>query len=480
MITAESAACSGSTSWLAVVIAVMGCVVGGMVGLMAAAYPPVDERGRRAIGTTLTVAGQAAVAASLVLDLSAVHTDRCGHSSGTAFDVTIWLFFGGLLALLFGAVVARATSWAPAAIVAVFDASFIGIFATTPVAHRLTLIAVLGTHGCCTSLAAWWSWQARGRDAVARAKASEAARILTAAWAIFAVLAAASAHEAGDSRLLSNSVFGSLFVIGAITVVTGTGFTKYIEAMDTSPPDELPRADGWMGRRRDWILRVTRTAPQRPTVHNESVLEPADGGRDVERRAGKPAAATTSEDTQPRKHEADRRYERKTVLLSALLAALVALIVAGASFGGLAWSNRHADHRDGQTFRRQQEAAAINTWFQAASAIDIAEINDATPAKSVASGAATSGSTELDIQTGVLKLAEETSALKLFVSTKTYNAAHQVAQMQANILNVVLDSKCADQVGTLPAECNSSKLATPTEISKAEDRVLALAQEDLK
>jgi len=269
MTNAAPVACPGGASLWAVFIVLFGFAVGALLGLTAASYEPVRQKARRLVGTALTVVGQLSVAASLLIDLFAVRKDDCGRMLGTASVLMEVLFFGGLIALLSSSVVAKATSWALAAMVAVLDASFVGVFAIEPIAHRVTLIAVLGTHGSCTALAAWWSWRARGRCPVDRAKASESARILTVAWAIFLVLGAASAGKTGSDRLLSDSVFGSLFVVGAITVVTGTGFTKYVEAMATPPPIPLPRTSGMIGRLRDRIVAATHAIREWSTGYKE-------------------------------------------------------------------------------------------------------------------------------------------------------------------------------------------------------------------
>lgn len=187
--------------------------------------------------------------------------------------------------------------------------------------------------------------------------------------------------------------------------------------------------------------------------------------------------ASSQEETQLRKHKADRRYERRTVLLATTLAALVALTVAGASSHGLASSVRDADRRDNRTFWRQQEAASIHAWLQAAGALDRAEITAVTPAEPGTTVTSSVG-TDLDMQTDLLRLGEETDALQLFASPETYRAAVYVATLQSDVLNILRDSKCSIITnGKLPAGC--SKLPTIEEIYKAQQKVLQLAQADL-
>jgi hypothetical protein len=197
-----------------------------------------------------------------------------------------------------------------------------------------------------------------------------------------------------------------------------------------------------------------------------------------------PQAPSIREETQPRKHEADRRFERKTVLLAAVIAATVTFLGAAGSSVGLAWSVnkqiRSADHRDNRTFWRQQEAASISTWLQTAAAVDMDEVNASTIVTPPPSSAAPSaGSVELAIQTAVLKLAEETSALKLFVSQETYQAAQKVSKMQGAVLNQLLNDLCPNGKSPPPAGCAPSKPSIVEQISNAEDQVRDLAQIDL-
>lgn len=234
-------------------------------------YEPVEQRARRFVGNALTILGQASVALSLPVNLFGVHHDRCGEANGSAVVAVEWLFFGGLAALLVASVVAKAATWAPAAMVALFDLTFLAVIGLDRVPDRGTVVVVFGTHGVCTGIAAWWSWRARGRRRDSRAKASEAARILTAGWAIAALLAVASAPTAEKPGLLSNSTLVSVFIITAISVVTGAGFTKYAEAMTTDLQKPLPVAGGFIGRQRDRIMVVVRTTHRWFTAYNEYV-----------------------------------------------------------------------------------------------------------------------------------------------------------------------------------------------------------------
>lgn len=189
--------------------------------------------------------------------------------------------------------------------------------------------------------------------------------------------------------------------------------------------------------------------------------------------------------TQPQKHETDRRFERRTALLAAAIAALVALLIAGASFGGLAWSVhnqiRSAGHRDDRTFRHQQEVAALNPWFQAAAAIDTLEIDYFALPTIPGATVPTPGNIELEVQNDVLKLFAQTNALQLFVSSATFKAAQDVVQLHNKLLNQLREySSCADVKGHPPANCDHPSPITPQQVNDAEQHVLDLVRADLK
>jgi hypothetical protein len=199
---------------------------------------------------------------------------------------------------------------------------------------------------------------------------------------------------------------------------------------------------------------------------------------DSERSAARPDAVRIKNQapTPPRKHEADRRYERRTVLIAATLASAVAMIAAGISYVGLRWSVHEASARDSRDFVRQQGNTAISAWLDTVGALDRAEINATTIVTSGPPSTASSETARIELQTDVLKLAQQTSSLRLYVSQGTYVAASRVATLQSDFLNLLLNPQCAD-AKSLPPSCGKP---TPLQdMLNTEDQVARLLQADL-
>lgn len=76
------------------------------------------------------------------------------------------------------------------------------------------------------------------------------------------------------------------------------------------------------------------------------------------------------------------------------------------------------------------------------------------------------------------KLGEDASAMRLFVSTATYDAALQVAKLHSSILSALINTECTD-ADQPPADCVPAPRPTIQEVSRAEDSVRKLAEADL-
>ncbi|MDQ1743681.1 MAG: hypothetical protein QOE23_2020, partial [Pseudonocardiales bacterium] len=71
-----------------------------------------------------------------------------------------------------------------------------------------------------------------------RAKASEAGRTLAAAWIVLAILGVSASIFGHDvpALVMPDSTAVGIFVVAAISVVMGSGYTKYTEAMQLMRP----------------------------------------------------------------------------------------------------------------------------------------------------------------------------------------------------------------------------------------------------
>jgi hypothetical protein len=205
--------------------------------------------GRRRLGKLLQFIGFGGFAASYFVALLLRKHDSCGHWNSPWIAVS----FGGLVVGMLGILIRNSSEWGAIASIASLDIglaiSLTGGFASGQRAVGVTF-TLLTVHGVCAGVAAWWSWRARSavRGDI-RARASEAGRTLAAAWLVFAVLGVSGSLFGSDAAELKmqDSVAVKIFVVGAIALVMGSGYTKYAEAMqalasvraDHAEPDQM-------------------------------------------------------------------------------------------------------------------------------------------------------------------------------------------------------------------------------------------------
>jgi len=191
-------------------------------------------------GRLVEVAGMTAALIGAVLISFFAHRDRCGHTVG-AGTLGTWLLVAGLAGFAVGTLIRASTEWISFAVVVIADLWLLAVLAWSQVAHRAAIAVILGTHALCTSLTVAWSRRTRAAERSIKAKASEAGRQLAAAWLIIALLYLAWSGVPNGSTLPETTVL-NVFVIAAIVLVTGTGYTKYTEAMaalgDRQPPSD--------------------------------------------------------------------------------------------------------------------------------------------------------------------------------------------------------------------------------------------------
>ncbi len=266
-ITAASPACgSGSHWWLLSLLSVAVFVVGwGALWRIAHHYPPATGL-RRWSGQAFQVVS-AMTAAGTWVARQFGRTDGCGRVRGAAGGVEAWLFLVTVVLFMLGVIVAaHGTEWVATAAIAVADIGLVPVFLGRHQAYQAAILVVLLVHGGCSTVAAWWARRVRAGGPAARAKAAEPGRILAGGWLVLLLLGIAATGEPIGAVLPDSTLLG-LFVVAAISTVTGAGYTKYVEAREdlTSPP--APDAlDRWaaavrraVGRPSHWL----RTRRQR-------------------------------------------------------------------------------------------------------------------------------------------------------------------------------------------------------------------------
>jgi len=222
----------------------LAVALGGIILLLwiANGYSSPSRRKAYAAGRLIELAGMSAALTGGVLISYFMHRDRCGHVVGTG-TLGTWLLVAGLAGFAVGTLVRAATEWISFAVIAIADLWLLAILAWSQGAHRPAITVILGTHALCSCYAVAWSRRTRAAERAVKAKASEAGRQLAAAWLIFALLYLASQGYPDGSALPETTVL-NVFVITAIVLITGSGYTKYTEAMAAlgelkPPPDRL-------------------------------------------------------------------------------------------------------------------------------------------------------------------------------------------------------------------------------------------------
>lgn len=205
------------------------------------------------MGRTLQILGVLLVLTGSVLAFFA-RTDGCGHVDGTVGALSGWFAFGGLPLIMPGSTIRASTEWIAFSAITVADSWLFLLLCMGSVYHRAALLVMLGTHGLCTGVASWWSRRTRSGERTTKAKASEAGRVLAGGWLALVLLGIASTTD-HDPGLTPDTTFVTVLVITAIGVVMGTGYTRYVEAVETPQCQQPPGPDG-LARFCRWLRRL--------------------------------------------------------------------------------------------------------------------------------------------------------------------------------------------------------------------------------
>lgn len=239
--TAAPTSCASTSHPVQVLVWAGGLVIVGgpmLVAWWSGRKPRCVGKRVRRLGRVLQIAGFLIYGVSYPTYLVSQHSNSCGHSSSPWVGASLV----GLVVGLLGVLVRNASEWGAIACVACLDIGLaISLLGGVASGKRTlgTAVTILVVHGVCTCVAAWWSWRAlfapRGDI---RAKASEAGRTLAAAWIVLAVLGVSASMFGHDVPALKmpDSTTVSVFVVAAISVVMGSGYTKYAEAMQLMHP----------------------------------------------------------------------------------------------------------------------------------------------------------------------------------------------------------------------------------------------------
>jgi len=161
---------------------------------------------------------------------------------GTLILVSVLVTFVGALMIGGGWAYAIRATWLALATLAILDSwiflvNLLVALTYTDSVNGLLLLA-FAIHGLCSCVAARWMFTTKDLGPIERAKAGEAGRSLSAVWvflASYAGLALLREENGVFSTPAGSAVTGAL-TVGALAVTMGSGFTKYIEAINAKPP----------------------------------------------------------------------------------------------------------------------------------------------------------------------------------------------------------------------------------------------------
>ncbi|HEX8081237.1 MAG TPA: hypothetical protein VF557_13590 [Jatrophihabitans sp.] len=184
--------------------------------------------------------------------------DQCGQLTGPGIDLAMWLLLASATLFTVGLTMTTASEWAAIYTVATLDLGLASLLAWAPISHRRLIITLLVVHGICTAVAGWWSWRSRLGTPLNRAKGSEPGRTLAAGWIILLALHIGLSNEVDSIRSAADTHFLALFIVAAIGIVMGTGYTKYSEARDSlTEAQRLTSSKTWQRARAvvEWSTR---------------------------------------------------------------------------------------------------------------------------------------------------------------------------------------------------------------------------------
>lgn len=255
---------------LLLLILLLGGSCWGWLYLVTREYPLIDKGAQRTVGRGLQTVAALCLTAFVPLALIAGNR-KCGTDVGPAATAAGWLTLIAVASFMFSALMLRPRAgWMAGATVIIADL-VLALFAVvvTPVSGLAAMLFFV--HAGCTAVATWWARQLRDSPDPLPAKAAEASRTLCASWIVVGLLLIADSH---DAQLLPDSTLVGLFVATAVSLILGSGYTRYAEARAdtracTPKPDGVTELAGRLGRRLERCRRWAAGLPQWAVRYHE-------------------------------------------------------------------------------------------------------------------------------------------------------------------------------------------------------------------
>ncbi len=230
------------------------------------------ELGPRRSGMLLARVGAVLLGLAVVLlvvgalGLWSTSSDGARHTWGWVTVVGLFGAFGAAALGALGWALSQRAAWVFLALIVFLDVEIVLISTLVDLAdpNDLSLVVLLAfvTHAVCSAVTSRWSFTARLHGPVEQAKAGEAGRSIAAVWVFltaYTLLSMITADEGIFGSTAGSAVTGAL-TLGALGATMGSGYTKYVEAMNAGGPRVDPATA--VAARPTRPTRPTATAPQ--------------------------------------------------------------------------------------------------------------------------------------------------------------------------------------------------------------------------
>lgn len=205
-----------------------------------------------------------------VIGLRSTSSDVAQENWGWVTVVGMFGAFGAAALGALGWALSQRASWVFLALIVFLDVEIVLISTLVDLAEgsELPLVVLLAfvTHAVCSAVTSRWSFTARLHGPVEQAKAGEAGRSIAAVWVFltaYTLVSMITADEGIFGSTAGSAVTGAL-TLGALGATMGSGYTKYVEAMNAGGPLIDPATAV--------VQRTRRSAA--PTIRDDEADEP--------------------------------------------------------------------------------------------------------------------------------------------------------------------------------------------------------------
>lgn len=230
-------------------------VVGSLiVNRIADRHPSLGrwEKGPRHVGLVIARVGAGVLGLGVltfvtgVVGVNASRVEATQINWAYVFLVGLFVALGAAALAALGWALSQRAAWVFLALIALLDVEIVlvSLLVELEADSQLSLVVLLAflTHAVCATVAARWSFTTRLHGPVEQAKAGEAGRSIAAVWVFltaYTLISLITADEGIFGSTAGSAVTGAL-TLGALGATMGSGYTKYVEAMNAGGPKVDP------------------------------------------------------------------------------------------------------------------------------------------------------------------------------------------------------------------------------------------------